>query len=267
MACASGPAPAPAPKRDPEPTVEVVSEPPPPSAFEQRWAAACGDGGLVGECPAPFNRPALFIEVDGSGEQSAPPFCGAIDAQGQDAARAALLKKTKALKACFRGKDASTWVELTGKGEALAADAQTDAPRSPKTEACVAKIATRALEGVSDAPPERIVIARSAATKPGGDVLSKASLDAVVAERGGEVNTCYDGALEVWPGLQGRIATQIVIWFDGRVALVRTGESSLGNIALECCINSAVRRWTFPKPADGTIALVSFPFALGGATR
>ena len=67
----------------------------------------------------------------------------------------------------------------------------------------------------------------------------------------------------MWPGLKGRIATSFVIWFDGNVALARTGESTLDNPMLECCINTAVRSWTFPKPNDGSIALVTFPFTLG----
>jgi hypothetical protein len=268
VACASSAAPAPERKPEPKTVVEVTQAPTPPSAFEQRWSSACGEGGAVGQCPSPFDRPALFVEVDGTGEQAAPPFCGAIEAPDQDAARAALLGKSKPLKACFRGMPPGAWVELTGKGEPLAADAQTSAERSPKAEACVAKIVKRALEGAgSAAPAERIVVMRSAAAKTGDEVLTKDSLDAVIAQRGGEVSTCYDAALEVWPGLSGRIATSLVIWFDGRVALVRTGESTLENTSLECCINTAVRSWTFPKPADGSIALVSFPFALGGATR
>jgi hypothetical protein len=78
-----------------------------------------------------------------------------------------------------------------------------------------------------------------------------------------DVSACYDAALEVWPGIKGRVATSFVIWFDGQVALARTGENTLGNTTLACCINTAVRSWTFPKPKDGSIALVTFPFTLG----
>jgi hypothetical protein len=55
----------------------------------------------------------------------------------------------------------------------------------------------------------------------------------------------------------------VVVWFDGSVALVRTQESSLGNAALECCINSAIRSWQFGAPEDGNIVLVTLPFLLG----
>ena len=87
----------------------------------------------------------------------------------------------------------------------------------------------------------------------------------MIASHGSDINTCYDGALEVWPGLRGRIAPSVVIWFDGSVALVRTSESSLDNPALECCINTAVSGWHFGKPAEGAIVIVSLPFRLGPA--
>jgi hypothetical protein len=78
-----------------------------------------------------------------------------------------------------------------------------------------------------------------------------------------EIGACYDGALEVWPGLRGKHNARVVIWFDGSVVLVRTQESTLQNPALECCINTAVRSWNFGAPEDGNIAILSVPFALG----
>src|SRR5712692_11282183 len=58
---------APPPKVAPAPTLPAQ-----PSAFEQRWSSACNDEGAVGQCPAPFDRPAIFVDV-GDGEQAAPP--------------------------------------------------------------------------------------------------------------------------------------------------------------------------------------------------
>ena len=78
---------------------------------------------------------------------------------------------------------------------------------------------------------------------------------------------CYDGALEVWPGLHGRHAPMVVIWFDGSVALARTQESTLDNPALECCINTAVRSWRFAPPTEGNIAIVTVPFVLGSSAE
>jgi hypothetical protein len=254
--------------RAPEPAAEPAPAPPEPpaqSAFEKRWGAACSAQGAVGQCPAPFERPGLFVEVEGKSEHAAPPFCGALEAPGQEAARGALAKKSKALKACFRGAEAGSWVELGASGEPIAAAEQARTPRRTRTETCVAKIVKGVFAGLGNAPPERLVVLGSAATKSGDQGLDKVSLDKVINANAAEVSACYDAALEVWPGLRGRIATSLVIWFDGHVALVRTGESTLDNAALECCINTAVGSWTFPHPADGSIALVTFPFTLGGA--
>ena len=74
----------------PQPKVEPAPPPPAkPSAFEQRWSSACNEHGAVGECPAPFDRPAVFVDVD-DGEHAAPPFCGALESPEGAAARDAL---------------------------------------------------------------------------------------------------------------------------------------------------------------------------------
>jgi len=109
------------------------------------------------------------------------------------------------------------------------------------------------------------VVLGGGAAREGAPTLSKESVHAMIAAHADEVGACYDGALEVWPGLRGRMAPSVVVWFDGSVALVRTHESSLDNPALECCINTAVRGWQFEPPAGGSIAIVNLPFVLGGA--
>jgi hypothetical protein len=203
----------------------------------------------------------VFLNVDVSdSEHATPPFCGALESPDGAAARSALTAKRKALKACFRGAAPETFVELGPKGTLVADPARANAARA---EACVAKITKRVLADLHGPQPERVVVLQSSSTKPGDQVLSKESLDSVVYDHAADVSACYDAALAVWPGLKGRIATSFVIWFDGQVAMARTGETTLGNPMLECCINTAVRSWTFPKPKDGSIALVTFPFTLG----
>lgn len=248
--------PAPPPPTKVEVVKEASSE---PSAYEQKWSAACHEGGIVGQCPAPFEKLAVFVDV-ADGAHAVPPFCGAIEAADGAAVRDALLAKRKTLKACFKGAAPGTFVELGPDATVVSDPARAT---SAKAEACVAKHAKGILSRIKAPQPERIVVLQSASAKPGEETLSKENLDKVIQAHADEVNACYDGALAVWPGLKGRIASSLVIWFDGNVALVRTGESSLDNHMLECCINTAIRSWTFPKPSDGTIALVTFPFTLG----
>jgi hypothetical protein len=260
VACGSSP-----PK--PPPRAAKLEPPPPPapaapvpSAYERRWRSACKDGGLIGHCPAPFDRPAVFIDVEAEGEDQPPAFCGTAAAQTSGDAHAALAEKRKALRACFGSAEGGAWVEVGRDG----AHATNDGPRqSARTAPCVAKIVKQTLAKITTGAPERVIVLKGA-TKD-SKALSKQSIDAVIAGHASDVNTCYDGALEVWPGLRGRIAATVVIWFDGSVALVRTGESSLDNPALECCINTAVSGWRFGRPAESAIVIMNLPFALGPA--
>jgi hypothetical protein len=240
----------------PEPAAPRV-----PSPYERRWSSACNEGGALGHCPAPFDRAALFIDVEAQDEDRPPAFCGSANAQADPEARAAIVAKRRSLRACFRGAAPSAWVDLGPDG----APAPAAGPARPvRTVTCVAKIVKQALGTVKTAP-DRVVVMNGGAAEGHTDALSKASIDEVIMGHASEVNACYDAALEVWPGLRGRVAPSVVIWFDGSVALVRTGESSFDNPALECCINTAVSGWRFGKPASGAIAIVSLPFRLGPA--
>jgi hypothetical protein len=229
------------------------------SPYERRWLPACKDGGTIGHCPAPFDRPAVFVDVEAEGDDQPPAFCGTPDASTGAEARAALTAKRRALRACFRGAEGGAWVEIGRDG----APTPIEGPERPaRTAPCVAKIVKQAV-GNPTSGLDRVVVFKGGAPKAAAETLSNQSIDQVITSHAAEVSACYDRALEVWPGLRGRIASSVVIWFDGSVALVRTGESSLDNPALECCINTAVSGWRFGKPAEGAIVLVDLPFLLG----
>jgi hypothetical protein len=127
----------------------------------------------------------------------------------------------------------------------------------------VAKVVQGALPSSGPSSVKRVVVLSLGSARDGAAVLSNESVSAMISAHADEVGACYDGALQVWPGLKGRMAPSVVIWFDGSVAFVHTQESSLDNPALECCINTAVRSWQFGPPEDGNIAIVSLPFVLG----
>ena len=133
-------------KRPPAPQPEIEPAPTPPagpSAFEQRWSSACNEQGAVGQCPAPFDLPAVFVDVDANdSEHAAPPFCGALESPDGTAARDALTAKRKALKACFHSAEPGSFVEFGPNATVITDPAHASAARA---EACVAKIAKRAL--------------------------------------------------------------------------------------------------------------------------
>ena len=136
---------------------------------------------------------------------------------------------------------------------------------SARSIECVEKLVRRTLPNQGPGSVKRVVVLNAGGTGKAEVTLSKASVNAMIVAHADEVSACYDGALEVWPGLSGRHAPMVVIWFDGSVALARTQESTLDNPALECCINTAVRSWRFAPPEEGNIAIVTLPFVLGSS--
>lgn len=265
VACASGPeatAAVDTAKPPAAPPAEAAPAPKPPSAYERRWQTACTNPRTFGRCPAPFDRPGVFFDARGSGDFAPPSLCEVGDQSSDAATTAALDPKRKALRACLRGEAHGTWVDVVSDGSRPASAADGVAARSV---ACVEKLVRRALPSQGPASVKRIVVLNAGGAGKAESTLSKESVGAMILAHADEVSACYDGALEVWPGLRGRHAPMVVIWFDGSVALARTQESTLGNPALECCINTAVRSWRFAPPEDGNIAIVTLPFVLGSA--
>jgi len=76
------------------------------------------------------------------------------------------------------------------------------------------------------------------------------------------VKFCYETELVRKPDLYGRLTIQFTITPTGTVSSSAVERSSVGNRAVEQCIASAVKRWTFPQPEDGGIVLVNYPFVL-----
>ena len=61
-------------------------------------------------------------------------------------------------------------------------------------------------------------------------------------------------------GLEGRVSVQFVISTTGQVISSFVQSTTMNNARVESCVAGAVRRWDFPKPAGGGIAIVSYPF-------
>lgn len=74
-----------------------------------------------------------------------------------------------------------------------------------------------------------------------------------------EVRACYERALLKEPGLAGKVVLEWTIATNGRVAAAKTKTSTLRNSAVESCILSNLKGWTFPLPKGGVV-IVSYPF-------
>jgi TonB family protein len=91
--------------------------------------------------------------------------------------------------------------------------------------------------------------------------LAADAIRRVVRRHLGEVRFCYEQALPAQPDLAGTVSVRFVITPAGGVAASTVAGSTLGSARVESCVASAVRRWTFPQPDNGTVA-VTYPFTL-----
>ncbi len=92
--------------------------------------------------------------------------------------------------------------------------------------------------------------------------LDKDLIRRVVRAHVNEVRHCYNQGLVKDPNLKGRVAVQFTIGATGKVSSSVVAESDLKDGAVSSCIAQAVRRWSFPKPASGGAAMVTYPFIL-----
>jgi TonB family protein len=80
-----------------------------------------------------------------------------------------------------------------------------------------------------------------------------------------EVRFCYEQGLTKKPALEGRLVVHFTIAPTGRVLVAVPQSSTLGLASVDECVVQAVRRWQFPQPAGGGLAMVSYPFQLSRA--
>jgi len=90
--------------------------------------------------------------------------------------------------------------------------------------------------------------------------LDKSLVDAVVRRHLNQIRYCYQRELTKNPSLGGKVVVKFVIAKDGTVSSATTKSSTLGNAAVEGCINGRFMRFQFPEPKGGGIVIVSYPF-------
>jgi hypothetical protein len=111
-------------------------------------------------------------------------------------------------------------------------------------------------------PKEPILITHPAKVKGG---LSREVIRRIVRRHLNEIKFCYDQGLLKRADLSGRISIKFLITSNGAVQGATVESSTLDDPSVEVCIAKAVRRMTFPKPEDGGIVFVTYPFALTSA--
>ncbi|MBN2575533.1 MAG: AgmX/PglI C-terminal domain-containing protein [Deltaproteobacteria bacterium] len=89
--------------------------------------------------------------------------------------------------------------------------------------------------------------------------LDKEIIRRIVRAHMNEVKYCYDRELVRNKDLAGRISLQFVISGTGQVISSFVQSTTMNNVRVESCVAGAVKRWSFPKPTGGGIAIVSYP--------
>jgi TonB family protein len=95
--------------------------------------------------------------------------------------------------------------------------------------------------------------------------LDKEIIRRVVRRHLNEVKYCYQQALSRRPTLEGRLVTQFTIAPTGHVLAAFVQSSTLRAVEVEACVVNAVKRWEFPEPNHGGLAMVSYPFTFAPA--
>lgn len=90
--------------------------------------------------------------------------------------------------------------------------------------------------------------------------LDKEIIRRIVHRHLNEVKFCYQDALTKRPALEGRLVTQFTIAPTGRVLAAVVQSSTLQAVSVEACVVNAIKRWEFPAPDRGGMAMVSYPF-------
>jgi hypothetical protein len=96
--------------------------------------------------------------------------------------------------------------------------------------------------------------------------LDRGEIQKVVNAHLYQVQGCYERQLAKDPSLGGKISYEWDVGLTGGVSNVRVGRSTVHNVEVTTCIQSAIQGWKFPTPQGGTVT-VTYPFAfsaLGG---
>lgn len=90
--------------------------------------------------------------------------------------------------------------------------------------------------------------------------LDKEVIRRVIQSRRTKVAYCYEKALLQNPNLSGKVVIQLTIGGDGKVQLARVKESTIGNEAVESCVQKVMAELRFPAPQGGGVVVVTYPF-------
>lgn len=112
-------------------------------------------------------------------------------------------------------------------------------------------------EGAKGEPasgPRRLPVVRQRRPKVKGD-MSADIIHRVARIHLNEIRGCYNAGLLRSPKLRGRVKVQFQIAPPGKVNVSVVQSSTLPDKAVANCMQAAVRRWRYPRTADGSVVV------------
>ncbi|MFT4621426.1 MAG: Ca-activated chloride channel family protein [Myxococcota bacterium] len=89
--------------------------------------------------------------------------------------------------------------------------------------------------------------------------LDKTLIQQVIKRHMNQLRYCYLRELQKDPKLEGKVVVKMVIAADGTVSQADIKSTTLGNEAVESCVQQRFERMQFPAPGGGGIGIVSYP--------
>jgi hypothetical protein len=93
-----------------------------------------------------------------------------------------------------------------------------------------------------------------------GSGLAADVIQRVVRAHVGEIQACYEKAIEKTPALSGKVAVKFVIDGKGAVASASADDTNIADATMVSCVLAAVKRMSFPAPDGGGVMVVTYPF-------
>ncbi len=90
--------------------------------------------------------------------------------------------------------------------------------------------------------------------------LDRSQIDGVIKNNLSKFRYCYQRELTKDPSLGGKVTVKFTIAKDGQVSASKTKASSVGNAAVEGCLNKTMMKLKFPQPKGEGIVIVAYPF-------
>ncbi len=98
--------------------------------------------------------------------------------------------------------------------------------------------------------------------------IDKDGIREVIQAHADEIRSCYEQELAQDPQLHGRVVLKWIVQADGSASdgLAEKLHTTLPSEKVLECMISRVATWTFPRPARGGIAVITYPWILRTAT-